>query len=104
MKDLQLKDIFPKKTNKITRVSIKYFGRWTFATPTQTLLVRQTEGQNYFRMTSEFGVLREGANDPSRTTDRGLAGDYLVQSNDGTFFVLLKQSYDTNFPKPITTP
>lgn len=104
MKDLELRDIFPKKEPALTRMSVQLNGRWVFATPTQALLKNVKDGVAYFRMTTPFGILRTGAKDPSKTVARGPSGWYLARKSNGEYYVLPKDTYDIFFPKPVTTP
>jgi hypothetical protein len=96
MKDLELKDIFPRFERKINKLSVYTFGVWKFAIPSNP--IKQTLEANYYKINFKFGVLNSNQIDPRNTKARGEAGDYLVQDINNNYSVMTQAEYNLYFP------
>jgi len=97
MKDLQLEDILNRKDKPLTRLSVYYNGRWSFATlenPTRT-----TSDQNFYLVSSPFGLIREGVTNPSKYAVKGKAGEYVSVDKQGRLALVRSDLWALLFPK-----
>lgn len=102
MKDLELKDIFPKANRTLGAVSVYRNGRWSFATlKTPTV---QTVDQQFFRINYPFGIHKRGSKNPAKYAVKGQPGDYVAVDFLGTFSLVTEQQYSLLFPTQNANP
>ena len=88
---------FPKI---ITRLSVYFGGSWQFTSPMGEGVTQR--GVYYFEIPYKFGILEQFQTNPSKTINRGEAGDYLVVRDQ--YSIMSRTKFDILFPTRITTP
>tara|TARA_R100001244_G_C5144138_1_gene128449 strand:+ start:221 stop:586 length:366 start_codon:yes stop_codon:yes gene_type:complete len=98
MKDLELRDIFPRYPNKPTRVSLIQNGHWIFTNIRFSDGITQEDGATYFYYSVPFGIVLGTQVNPRRLYKRGNPGEYLVYNPGGFYDIIDKEEYLIRFP------
>ena len=102
MKDVEIRDIFPKANKPLAAVSVYRNGRWSFATlktPTRIL-----ETQQFFKINFPFGLHKKGSQNAAIYAVKGNPGDYVSVDRLGTFALVTADDYLRKFPTPQQIP
>jgi hypothetical protein len=102
MKDLELRDIFPKANKPLGAISVYRNGRWSFASLTNP--TRVTVDQQFFRIDYTFGLHKKGSKNPAKYAVKGKPGDYVSVDGLGTFALVPADEYLRKFPTPQQVP
>ena len=96
MKDLELKDIMARQDRPLTRISVYFSGRWSYANPNTPS--RKTVDQNFYLISYPFLLHRSGLTDPSKGLLQGAPGDYMAQDMQGVMSLVKASQYALLFP------
>ena len=102
MKDLEIRNIFPKNLNIPKRLSVYKNGNWQFTTPANPIKV--DKNQTFYRVNEAFGITNVFTDDPSKTIARGGVGDILIVLSTGTMRILPNSQYVSMYPDLVTIP
>ena len=103
MKDLQLTDILARQESPLTRLAVYINGRWLFTSFNDP--VRTTLQQNFYLISTPFGLTTSNALDPAKYAIKGEPGDYVAQDkNQGVLSVVTASHYSMIFPSPQQIP
>jgi hypothetical protein len=102
MKDLELRDIFPKANRPLTSVSVYIDGRWLFATLTNP--VKVTASLRVFRIDFPFGLHKSNSKNPAKYSVKGKPGEYVSINKQGINALVTVDEYSRLFPTPQQIP
>jgi len=103
MNNLDLIKTLAKKTLPLTRVTVYVDGRWVFANLANP--VRTTLQQNFYLISTPFGLTSKGATNAANNSFNGNPGDYVAEDkNQGVLSVVTASYYSLLFPSPQQIP
>ena len=99
MKDLQLTDILIKPKKALTQVSIYSGGRWVFTNLINPVVT--TLQQNFYLISTPFGLVYDNIDDPRFRSIQGMPGDYVAQDKHfGILDLVTPSQFSRLFPSP----
>lgn len=108
MKDLEKRDIFPRKNPRLAKLSVYRGGEWLFSSPVD--LKRVTEDQSFYLISEKFGLVNENINNPGKPVKIGVPGDYVAVDRVGVMSLVTEAEFKMLFPakklsatKPLTS-
>ena len=103
MKDLDLIKTIAKKTMPLTQLTVYVDGRWVFASLANP--VRTTLQQNFYLISTPFGLTSEGVFNAENNSFDGNPGDYVAEDkNQGVLSVVAASYYSRMFPSSQDIP
>ena len=104
MKDLELKDILDRKDTPLTRVTVYFNGKWSFANLSSP--TKSTEDQNFYLISYSFGLTKSNVLNPAQFSVKGDPGDYVSLDRQGVLALVTASNYALLFPssQQIPTP
>ena len=103
MNNLDLIKTLAKKTLPLTRLAVYIDGRWVFANLANP--VRTTLQQNFYLISTPFGLTSKGVTNAANNSFNGNPGDYVAEDrNQGILSVVTASYYSLLFPFPQQIP
>ena len=103
MKDLQLTDILARQESPLTRLAVYINGRWLFTSFNDP--VRTTLQQNFYLISTPFGLTSKGVTNAANNSFNGNPGDYVAEDkNQGVLSVVTASHYSMMFSSPQQIP
>ncbi len=99
MRNLTLNDLQTKREFPVRRISVYRGGSWSFTTFPSTDVSFRDGTNRFIQVGEKFGLCRTNQNDPSKSTFRGTAGDYIVVDALGSLSLLSKSLFDSMYPE-----
>jgi len=98
MKDMTMRDIFPRVEDKPTQVVQLLNGHWRFVTPNYHGGIQKYDGAMYFRYLTPFGIVLNSETNARRLYKRGEGGDFLVHNPGGYYDIMTEMEYKHLYP------
>jgi len=103
MNNLDLIKTIAKKTLPLTRVAVYVDGRWVFTNLANP--VRTTLQQNFYLISTPFGLTSSAVTIAANNSYKGEPGDYISEDkNQGVLSVVAASYYSMMFPSPQQIP
>ena len=102
MKDLELKDILDRKDTPLTRITVYFNGKWSFANLSSP--TKYTEDQNFYLINYPFGLTKSNVLNPAHFSVKGDPGDYVSLDRQGALALVTASNYALLFPGPQEIP
>ena len=103
MNNLDLIKTLAKKTLPLTRLAVYVDGRWVFANLANP--VRTTLQQNFYLISTPFGLTSKGVTNAANNSFNGNPGDYVAEDmNKGVLSVVAASYYSRMFPSSQDIP
>jgi len=99
MNNLYLKNSLIKPKKSLTQISTYVGGRWVFSNLGNP--VKTTVGQNFYLISTPFGLVYDNTNNPELRSISGKPGDYVAQDKHfGILDLVTPSQFSRLFPSP----